>query len=126
MLALGSGGQSLDWIARNAPGWATYHRPPAVQQGRHELWRTAVERSAGGQFRSFSVALRIELLEDQAAPAEDIEIGYRLGSRALVDVLESMRDAGTHHALLNIVPNGMPARETLEIIARHVLPENPS
>ncbi|MCK9510295.1 MAG: TIGR03571 family LLM class oxidoreductase [Pigmentiphaga sp.] len=126
MLALGSGGQSLDWIARNAPGWATYHRSPAVQQGRHELWRTAVERSAGGQFRSFSVALRIELLEDQAAPAEDIEIGYRLGSRALVDVLESMRDAGTHHALLNIVPNGMPARETLELIARHVLPENPS
>ena len=33
-----------------------------------------------------------------------------------------MRDAGTHHALLNIVPNGRAARETLELIAREVLP----
>ncbi|MCP8894604.1 TIGR03571 family LLM class oxidoreductase [Shinella daejeonensis] len=122
MLAVGSGGQSLDWIARNAPGWVTYHRPPRIQQGRHGLWRTAVERSAGGRFRSFSVALRIELVDDPAAPAEGIDIGYRLGARELIDVLGSMRDAGTHHALLNIVPNGMPARENLEIIARDVLP----
>ena len=121
MLAVGSGGQSLDWIARNAAGWATYHRPPAVQRDRHALWRTAVDRSASGQFRSFSVALRVNLAEGRTAPAEDIEIGYRIGARGLVRVLESMREAGTHHALLNIVPNGRTARETLEIIARDVL-----
>lgn len=122
MLAIGSGGQSLDWIARNMPGWTTYHRTPQVQQGRYELWRTAVDRSAGGEFRSFSVALRIELLKNPAAPAEDIELGYRTGSHALINVLTSMRDAGTHHVLLNIAPNGVSARETLEIIARDVLP----
>ncbi|MEN1971130.1 TIGR03571 family LLM class oxidoreductase [Luteimonas sp. MJ204] len=122
MLAVGSGGQSLNWIARNAYGWATYHCPPDVQRDRHALWRTAVDRSAGGQFRSFSVALAIELVEDRAAPAENIELGYRTGALALVDVLEAMRDAGTHHALLNLVPNGMEAHETLEIIARDVLP----
>jgi hypothetical protein len=93
-----------------------------VQQDRHQLWRTAVDRSAGGQFRSFSVALRIELVEDRAAPAEDIDIGYRIGSRGLTDVLGSMRDAGVHHALLNIVPNGAAAHENLETIARDVLP----
>ncbi|MGY0633689.1 TIGR03571 family LLM class oxidoreductase [Luteimonas sp. A478] len=122
MLAVGSGGQSLNWIARNACGWATYHRPPQVQRDRHALWRTAVDRSADGQFRSFSVALAIELVEDRAAPAEEIELGYRTGSLALADVLKAMRDAGTHHALLNIVPNGMQAHENLEIIARDVLP----
>ncbi|MGY0799431.1 TIGR03571 family LLM class oxidoreductase [Lysobacter sp. A286] len=122
MLAIGSGGQSLNWIARNACGWATYHRPPEVQHNRHALWRTAVDRSAGGEFRSFSVAVAIELVEDRAAPAEDIKLGYRTGSLALVGVLEAMRDAGTHHALLNIVPNGMEAHENLEIIARDVLP----
>lgn len=122
MLAVGSGGQTLDWIARNAVGWATYHRPPEVQQGRHQLWRTAVDRSADGEFRSFSVALRIELADDPAAQAEEIDLGYRTGARGLIDVLGAMRDAGTHHALLNIAPNGMAARETLEIIARDVLP----
>lgn len=122
MLAIGSGGQTLDWIARNASGWATYHRSLEVQRDRHGMWRTAVERSAGGQFRSFCVALRVELQEDPAAPAEDIEIGYRIGARALIHVLDAMRDAGTHHALLNIVPNGRAARETLELIAREVLP----
>lgn len=122
MLAVGSGGQSLNWIARNAGGWVTYHRPPQVQRGRHALWRKAVDRSADGQFRSFSVALGVELLEDRAAPAEEVKLGCRTGSLALVDVLGAMRDAGTHHALLNLVPNGRQARENLEIIARDVLP----
>ena len=44
-LALGSGGQSLDWIARNTLGWATYHRPPQAQQGRYELWRLGASQS---------------------------------------------------------------------------------
>jgi len=122
MLAVGSGGQSLDWITRNAVGWATYHRPPDMQRDRHALWRTAVDRSARGHFRSFSVALRVDILGNPSAPAEDIEIGYRIGARELVHVLEAMREAGTHHALLNIVSNGRDARETLEIIARDVLP----
>jgi luciferase-type oxidoreductase len=38
MLAVGSGGQSLEWIARNAIGWATYHRTRSVQRDRHALW----------------------------------------------------------------------------------------
>ncbi|MGY0561118.1 MULTISPECIES: hypothetical protein [unclassified Luteimonas] len=46
----------------------------------------------------------------------------KTGSLALADVLEAMRDAGTHHAFLNLVPNGMQAHENLEIIARDVLP----
>ena len=37
LLAVGSGGQTLEWIARNAAGWATYHRPPRVQRDRHML-----------------------------------------------------------------------------------------
>lgn len=120
MLAVGSGGQSLDWIARNATGWATYHRPLEVQRDRHALWRRAVDHSAAGQFRSFSVALRIELQDNQAAPAEPIELGYRIGTRQFLHVLEEMRDSGVHHALLNIVPNGARPRQNLEAISRDI------
>lgn len=117
MLALGSGGQTLEWIARNAKGWATYHRPPDVQRDRYNLWRKAVDRAAPGEFRSFSVALRIDLVDRRDAPLEPIELGYRTGLSGLRSALEAMRDAGTHHVLLNLVPNGRPPRDVMEDIA---------
>jgi luciferase-type oxidoreductase len=52
MLAVGSASQSLEWIARNSTGWATYHRDLAIQKDRIALWHKAVSK-AGGGFRSF-------------------------------------------------------------------------
>jgi luciferase-type oxidoreductase len=37
MLAVGSGGQSVDWIARHSLGWMTYHREPETQRARHSI-----------------------------------------------------------------------------------------
>lgn len=122
MLAIGSGGQTLEWIARNAAGWATYHRPAVVQRDRYMLWRRAVDNTSPGQFRSFSVALRVDLLDDPSAVVEEIDLGYRTGTTGLVRVLQEMRDTGVHHALLNIAPNGRPAQENLRVIAGNVLP----
>lgn len=121
MLAVGSGGQTLEWIARHATGWATYHRPPDVQRDRYNLWRKAVERATPGEFRSFSVALRVDLQERVDAPVEPIELGYRTGVAGLRTILEAMRDAGTHHVLLNLEPNGRPPREVMEQIAREAV-----
>jgi len=122
MLAIGSGGQTLEWIARNASGWATYQRPPDVQRDRHAMWRRAVDRTSPDQFRSFSVAVRIELLDDPSAPAEPVYLGYRTGTHSLVQVLREMREAGVHHVLLNLQPTGAQAQQRLECIAREVLP----
>lgn len=123
MLAIGSGGQTLEWIARNAAGWATYHRTAAVQRDRYMLWRRAVDNTVPGQFRSFSVAFRIELLDDPTAAVEDIDLGYRTGTTGLARVLQGMRERGVHHALLNIAPNGKPAQQNLRTIADTVLPK---
>ncbi|WP_223115737.1 TIGR03571 family LLM class oxidoreductase [Paracoccus amoyensis] len=123
MLAIGSGGQTLEWIARNAAGWATYHRPAKVQRDRYMLWRRAVDSTATGQFRSFSVAFRIDLLDDPMAAVEEIDLGYRTGTTGLTGVLQDMRDMGVHHALLNIAPTGRSAQETLQAIADDVLPK---
>ncbi|OVZ59401.1 LLM class flavin-dependent oxidoreductase [Pigmentiphaga sp. NML080357] len=114
MLAVGSAGQSLDWIARHAIGWMTYHREPEVQQGRHRFWRQAVERAAPGRFRGFGVAMRVELLDRSDAPAEPIELGYRTGLRALGDILSRMREAGTHHVSLNLSAGRRPWAELIE------------
>ena len=125
LLAVGSGGQTLEWIARNAAGWATYHRPPHVQRDRHMLWRRAVDRAAPGHFRSFTVAVRIELLNDPHAEASPIELGYRTGVHKLVEILKVMRDDGVHHVMLTLLPTAVPPLMKLASIADLVLPSLP-
>lgn len=123
LLAVGSGGQSVDWIARHSLGWMTYHREPQAQRGRHSMWRAAVDRAASGAFRAFGVAMRLDLGEDPDEPAADIPLGYRTGRRGLITVLRDMRESGTHHVTLNITSERRPARDIIEEVAADVLPE---
>ena len=123
LLAVGSGGQSVDWIARHSLGWMTYHREPQAQRGRYSMWRAAVERAAFGAFRAFGVAMRLELSDDPDEPATDIPLGYRTGHRALNEVLHRMRASGTHHVTLNVSSERRPARDIIEEVAAYVLPE---
>jgi len=123
MIAVGSGGQSVDWIARNAIGWMTYHREPETQRARHSMWRAAVDRVAPGEFRAFGVAMALDLAANVDESAQERSLGYRTGRRDLVKVLREMRDTGTHHVTLNLQASGRPTREILEELAADVLPE---
>jgi luciferase-type oxidoreductase len=122
LLTVGSAQQTLEWIARNANGWVTYHRPLEVQRGRFTLWRNAVDRVAPGTFRSFSSAFSLRLQEDADAAPEPIALGYRLGRKALVDMLEQHRDMGVHHVMFNLTDTGRPVGDILEELAQEVLP----
>ena len=121
VLAVGSGGQSVDWIARHSIGWMTYHREPVAQRARHSMWRAAVERLPTPAFRAFGVAMRLDLSADPDEPATPVSLGYRAGRHALVEVLREMRSNGTHHVTLNLASNRAP-QEVLEELAGHVLP----
>ncbi|MGV8919267.1 MAG: LLM class oxidoreductase [Pseudomonas sp.] len=123
LLAVGSGGQSVDWIARNAIGWMTYHREPVQQRDRYNMWRTAVERSAAGQFRAFGVAMRLDLSADPHEAPTALSLGYRTGRHGLRDILQAMQDSGTHHVSLNLTNTERPVMEVLEELAQDVLPE---
>lgn len=122
LLTVGSAQQTLEWIARNAAGWATYHRPLEVQRGRFTLWRNAVDRVATGKFRSFSSAFNLRLDEDPDAPPEAIALGYQLGRHALIDLLEQHRSMGLHHVMFNPTETRRPVEDILEELARDVLP----
>ncbi len=123
LLAVGSGGQSVDWIARNAIGWITYHREPEDQYHRHRLWRAAVDRAAPGQFRAFGVSMKLDLSADRHEKATPIPLGYRMGSQALADLLRVLRDHGTHHVALNLAASDRAAGDILHELAADVLPE---
>lgn len=122
VLAIGSGGQTLEWIARNLSGWATYFREPARQRDRYALWRQAVDRHAPDSFKSFSVAMRIELEDDVEAPAVEIDLGYRTGARSLPRILAQMMNEGTHHVMLNILSLTKPADTALRELADAIIP----
>jgi len=123
LLAVGSGGQSVDWIARNAVGWMTYHREPEAQRGRYSLWRAAVDRLSPRAFRAFGVAMRLHLSADPDEPPKEISLGYRTGRRGLVDLLGKMRVSGTHHVAFNLPSSERAPREVIEELAAEVLPE---
>jgi len=122
LLAVGSGGQSVNWIARNAIGWMTYHREPAQQRDRYRMWRAAVEQSVPDEFRGFGEAMRLDLVSDPSAPATPIDLGYRTGRAALVEVLEGLREMGVHHVSLNLRLDERPADAIIEELAAYVLP----
>ncbi|MDB6141203.1 MAG: Luciferase-like monooxygenase [Pseudomonas sp.] len=122
LLAVGSGGQSVDWIARNSIGWMTYHREPTVQNDRHMMWRKAVERATPDQFKAFGVAMRLDLSADPDEPPTAINLGYRTGRHGLLRVLQDMQNSGTHHVTLNLGTAGRPVLEVIEEVAEHILP----
>jgi luciferase-type oxidoreductase len=121
LLAVGSGGQSVDWIARHSLGWMTYHREPDAQRARYSMWRAAVERVAPEAFRAFGVAMRLELSSDPHEPAQAVSLGYRTGRHGLIDILKALRADGTHHVTFNL-SSKRPVAEVINELADEVLP----
>lgn len=121
LLAVGSGGQSVDWIARHSLGWMTYHREPEAQRARYSMWRAAVERATPGAFRAFGVAMRLELSADPHEPAQAVSLGYRTGRHGLIRILQDLRADGTHHVTFNLASERDVA-EVISELADEVLP----
>lgn len=121
MIAVGSSGQSLEWIARNAKGWMTYHREFSAQKDRIALWKNAVAKSTQ-EFRSFSQAMVLDLDDDPLAPAVSAGLGYRTGRHALIGRLEELREAGVHHVAFNLGSGSRPPGDVLNELASEVLP----
>lgn len=121
MLAVGSARQSLQWIAAQADGWATYHREEARQQGRIALWQRALDERAGGRRKPFVQSLQLELLDDPDAPAAPLELGLRAGRHALLAYFGRMARLGVDHMLVNL-QGPRPVAEQLEELGAELVP----
>ena len=121
MIVVGSSRQSLQWIAANADGWASYHREEERQLGRIGLWRQALEERGNGVAKPFIQSLNLELLADPRAAAEPIPLGMRTGRHALTDYLKRLAQVGVAHVIVNI-SGGRPADSVLREIGDYVVP----
>jgi luciferase-type oxidoreductase len=124
ILAVGTARQSLQWIAANADGWATYHREETRQQGRIALWDRALEERAGGKRKPFVQSLQLELLVEPGAPVQPLELGLRAGRNALLRYLERMAGLGIAHMIVQL-QGPRPVEDQLEELGAHVIPSLP-
>ena len=118
LIAVGSARQTVQWIVRNADGWATYYRPTEQQVGRLDLWNQAREsvRNPANPDPLLISSMGLELTDTSGK----LELGLRTTSRGLIDHLHTMRELGIHHVILNI--SGRPAGEVIDQIGTEVLP----
>lgn len=122
MLVVGTARQSLQWIAREAEGWATYHREEAAQEGRIGLWQQALAQQ-GGPAKPFVQSMLLDLQADPQAPPEPLPLGLKVGRDGLRDYLHRVHAQGVAHVMFNLVDNGRPVEQVVREIGGHVLPD---
>lgn len=117
----GFSGQSLDWIAEHSDGWLQYPR------GLDETSRIIHDfRSKTDGFKPYMHSLYIDLLEDPHAEPSQIHLGFRTGSRFLVQFLKGLEAAGVNHVVLVLKFATRPIDEVIQDLGEQVLPHFPS
>ena len=119
---VGSAKQTLQWNAAHADAWATYYRPFEEQKGRFGLWRQAVDQRGQGNDPALIQSLSLDLLEDPDAPAQEISLGLRTGSKALVETLRRYREIGLEHCLFAKANDDRPTAEIIDQLGSEVIP----
>lgn len=122
MVVVGTARQSLQWIASNADGWASYHREEGRQQGRIGLWAQALSERNGGVQKPFIQSLNLDLVVDESAPSEPIFLGMRTGRLALIEYLRHLHEFGVAHVIVNLIPGSRSVDEVLLELGQHVIP----
>jgi len=126
LLVTGNSQQSVEWIAANADGWVMYPRPLILQRQVIQSWRLAVEGQGDGKFKPFAQSLYIDLVEDEDASPVPIHLGYRLGRKALLELLQALKGAGVNHVIFNLKYGRRPAAEVLEELGQEIVPHFPT
>ena len=126
VLITGFAQQSLDWVARNADGWMTYHRDPQAQKVVVDRWNEFVDITGTRRHKPVMQSLYVDLTDDPNEVAKPIHLGYRLGRNRLKELLSTLRSAGIAHVALNLKYGSRPAPEVVEEITEHVHPHFPS
>lgn len=126
LLVTGSSQQTMGWTAKNAHGWVTYPRPPAIQSKLVSQWREAVSAATGDVFKPFTQSLYLDLAENPAEPPRPIHLGLRMGRDHLVPYLDALKLIGINHLMFNLRFGSRPVSSVLEELETYVLPHFPS
>jgi luciferase-type oxidoreductase len=122
LLVVGGAQQSLSWIAENASAWLMYPRPLRTQAQVVAAWQEETAK-VGRPGTPFGQSLYIDLSENPSEPAQAIHLGFRSGRDQLLQHLMALRSIGVSHIILNLKYSKRSARDVIEEIGKHIIPE---
>lgn len=116
IFAAGLAQQSPQFIGENLDGWLAYPGTPDDHVKRVALWRSV----AGDKpYVSF---IHLDFVDNPDAPIERHHFGVRTGVNGLIKELNSMKAAGVDHIGLHFRRNEINIEQSMEDIAKNVLP----
>lgn len=122
----GGSQQSPDWVAAHADFWVTYPRSPQVQARVLENWRTSVTHAGATFYKPVAQSLYLDLDADPNAPPRPIHLGFSLGRKALIELLNMFQQGGVNHVAFALKFNRRPVAEVVDELAREVVPLFPA
>ncbi|MEM7030055.1 MAG: LLM class oxidoreductase [Chloroflexota bacterium] len=120
LLITGGSQQAPDWIAQNGDGWMIYPRHTSVQGQIIRDWRAQIA-AAGGPNKPIMQPLYVDLTESPETSPQPIHLGFRTGTRYLLDYLKSLEEVGVNHVALNLRFNQADIEATLKRLAEEIL-----
>jgi luciferase-type oxidoreductase len=121
LLITGYSRQSLEWNAANGDGWMYYPRNLYQQQHTITQWRELIAKTQEFD-KPFKQPLYVDLQENDDFRPQPIHLGFRIGANYLVQYLQHLKEIGVNHVVLNLRFNTRNMEQTLEEIAKKVLP----
>lgn len=121
MLITGNSRQTLKWNAEHGDGWMSYPRHILDQANTIKQWRDIVLATSEHD-KPFMQPLYVDLLADDDAKPQPIDLGIKTGINYLIDYLYELQHIGVNHVALNLRFNNMEIEKTLEKLAVQVLP----
>lgn len=122
MLVTGYSQQSTEWIAENADGWMYYPRNFQQQELKIKEWRQLISRNQKYS-KPFMQPLYIDLVDQSDFKPEGIHLGIRTGTDFLLEYLHTVKSIGANHIALNLRFNKSRIEDSLELLAKKVLPQ---
>ncbi|MDC8004309.1 LLM class oxidoreductase [Aureisphaera galaxeae] len=121
MLITGFSQQSMEWNAAHGDGWMYYPRNLTQQYHSITQWRELID-ATGVNDKPFMQPLYIDLQEDDDYKPEPIHLGFRIGTNYLIEYFNQLENIGVNHIALNLRFNPIDIEQTLERLAKKVLP----
>lgn len=120
LLMTGFSQQSLQWNAENGDGWMYYPRQLTQQEYMIKQWRELIAEKQDHN-KPFMQPLYIDLQSDDDFKPESIHLGFKTGSKYLIQYLSHLKEIGVNHIAINLRFNTNPVENTLELLAKKVL-----
>lgn len=121
LLVTGHSRQSLQWIAENGDGWMYYPRNLYMQEHNISEWRKLVAETSEYD-KPFMQSLYVDFQKDDDFQPQPIHLGFRVGSKYLIEFLNHLKNIGVNHVGINLRFNTRDMEETLEHFAKAILP----